>query len=359
MPITRRQTLLLGAALVPALATRRALGADAGELRLFAGQLQGSGHADGAGAQASFFDPRGLARDPRNGDIVVADAANALLRRITPQGVVSTLAGAAEQRSGEDGPAAQARFAGPDAVAVAPDGTIYIADSYANTIRVLRDGLVSTLAGSRGQPGFADGHGGAAQFNHPVGLAVDPRNGDLLIADAYNSTLRRIRGDGSVTTFGGQPGVAEHRDGALAQALFNTPVGIAVAADGTIYVSEYFNHDLRRISPQGRVETLAGSPGEDGDLDGQGAAARLRKPQQICLDTDGSILLAEGGNQKVRRISVEGRVTTLAGSADVNAIQTGALPGALITPYGVAPGPDGSVLVSSGEAILQVWGLAR
>ncbi|MHB1691168.1 MAG: NHL repeat-containing protein [Thiomonas sp.] len=366
MPITRRQTLqwasslLLGASpfasstATPASAAASSPGERAGQLSLFAGQIQLHGHTDGPVGKATFFDPRGLAVDPRNGDIILADAANALIRRITPAGEVSTLAGGAEDRVNKDGPALQARFVGPDALAVALDGTIYIADSYANTIRVLRNGEVSTLAGQVGRQGYADGQGTAAQFNHPVGIAVDPRTGDVLVADAYNNTLRRISPKGRVRTIGGQPGVNDHRDGLLKQALFNTPVGIAVAPDGTIYVSEFFNQDVRKITPQGMVGTLAGNPAKRGDTDGRGVAALFRKPQQLCLDAHGNIILADGGNHKVRRITPAGEVTTLAGQGQLDKVELGPLPGALITPYGVAPGPQGSVLVSSGEAVLRI-----
>lgn len=361
MPISRRQTLQWASSLllgVSPLASRAAAASGeasgAGQLSLFAGQIQLHGHTDGPMGKATFFDPRGLAVDPRNGDIILADAANALIRRITPAGDVSTLAGGAEDRVSKDGPALQARFVGPDALAVAHDGTVYIADSYANTIRVLRHGEVTTLAGQVGRQGYRDGQGTAAQFNHPVGIAVDPRTGDVLVADAYNNTLRRISPKGRVRTIGGQPGVNDHRDGLLKQALFNTPVGIAVAPDGTIYVSEFFNQDVRKISPQGLVSTLAGNPTKRGDTDGRGSAALFRKPQQLCLDEQGNIILADGGNHKVRRITPAGEVTTLAGQGQLDKVELGPLPGALITPYGVAPGPQGSVLVSSGEAVLRI-----
>ncbi len=325
-----------------------------GRLSLWAGDATAHGHRDGARLQATFFDPRGLARDPRDGAIIVADAANALIRRIDAHGMVQTLAGSPEQRSSVDGPAAQARFVGPDAVAIGPDGAVYIADAFANTVRVLRDGVVRTLAGRAGEPGFADGVGARAQFNHPIGVAL--RGGELLVADAYNNTLRAIDRAGRVRTIAGTPGVADHRDGAAAQALFNTPVGLAVAADGTVYVSEYFNHDLRRLAADGMVSTLAGAPGRPGDVDGAGGAARLRKPQQICIEPgSGAIIVADGGNRKVRRVDRAGRVSTLAGQGEqADRFAFGALPGALVTPYGVTSGPDGSVLVSSGEALLRI-----
>ena len=351
MPADRR--LFLQSAALLLMSTRAARAAPPGSLSLWAGEELRHGHADGARTQALFFDPRGLARDPRDGAVIVADAANALIRRIDAAGRVSTLAGAAEQRSSVDGAAALARFVGPDAVAVGADGAVYIADSFANTIRVLRDGVVRTLAGRAGEPGYADGVGAQAQFNHPIGLAL--RGDELWVADAYNHTLRAIDASGRVRTLGGSPGVAEHRDGALRQARFNTPVGLALAADGMLYVSEYFNHDVRRITPAGIVSTLVGSPGAAGDADGVGAAARLRKPQQICVLPDsGDIVVADGGNQKVRRITPAGVVRTLAGQGAQDRFELGALPGALVTPYGVAPAPGGGVLVSAGEALLLI-----
>ncbi len=345
--------LFLSAAALSLLA-RNAHAGGRGRLSLWAGDEHAHGHRDGARLQALFFDPRGLARDPRDGAIVVADAANALIRRIGADGVVHTVAGAAEQRRSVDGPAAQARFVGPDAVAVGPDGVVYIADAFANTIRELRDGVVRTLAGRAGEPGFADGIGVRAQFNHPIGVAL--LGDELWVADAYNNTLRAIDRAGRVRTVAGTPGVADHRDGRAAQALFNTPVGLAVAGDGALYVSEYFNHDLRVLAPDGRVSTLAGAPGQPGDIDGVGSAARLRKPQQICIEpVSGDIIVADGGNHKVRRIDRAGRVRTLAGQgAREDRLLLGALPGALVTPYGVAPGPGASVLVSAGEALLRI-----
>ncbi len=353
MALTRRRFLLLAPALAAAMPVSRARDGS-GTLAVWAGQPMQNGHEDGPGTRAAFFDPRGLARDPHTGDIVVADAANALIRRVNLHGEVTPLAGAATRRTSRDGAAADARFVGPDAVAVGDDGTIFVADSYANTIRVLRDGTVSTLAGRAGEPGYADGRGTAAAFNHPVGLAVDPGSGDLLVADAYNNTLRRIDRDGRVRTIGGAAGVADHRDGPLASALFNTPVGLAVGPDGTIWVSEYFNHDVRRIGIDGMVRTVAGAADAAGDVDGKGAAARFRKPQQICVDADGNVIIADGGNHKVRWMTPDGEVRTLAGQGLLDRFEFGPLPGSLVTPYGVAPGPGGSVIVSSAQALLRI-----
>ena len=331
--------------------------AQTGSLTRWAGDLRQHGHVDARGAAARFFDPRGLCAEP-SGGVLVADAANALVRRIAPDGTVSTLAGVPELRKTVEGPASQAGFVGPDALAVGADGSVYVADSYANTLRVLRNGVVSLLAGADQLPGYADGAGPQARFNHPVGIALDPRSGDLLVADAYNHTIRRVARDGLVSTLAGTPGINEHRDGPVRHALFNTPVGIAVHGDGSIYVSEYFNHDLRRISPHGEVSTVAGLAGQPGDLDGPGPSARLRRPQQIAFDATGVLYIADAGNRQLRALGRDGLLRTLAGRPDAELAAPGPLPAALGTPYGVAPGPGGTIAVSSGQAVLLVRGSA-
>ncbi len=359
MPMRRREFLHLAcsaalAAPTMAQAAPAAAAVGKGSLQLWAGDPRQHGHVDGAGSQARFFDPRGLCTDPRSGDVLVADAANAMVRSITPAGVVSSVAGVAELRKTVEGPVAKAGFVGPDALTVGPDGTLYVSDSYANTLRVVRDGQVTLLAGADQLPGYADGPGPQARFNHPVGITFDTHRGVLLVADSYNHTIRLVGREGHVGTLAGTPGISAHRDGPVSQALFNTPVGIAVAADGSVYVSEYYNHDVRRIDPHGMVSTVAGVPGKPGDVDGPARRALLRRPQQICFDAAGALYIADSGNLKLRRLGRDGVLRSVAGRADGQMAQPGPLPASLGSPYGVAPGPAGSIAVSSGEAVLLV-----
>ena len=356
MPMRRREFLHLAwsAALAAPTVARAAPAATTGSLQLWAGDPRQHGHVDGAGARARFFDPRGLCTDPRSGDVLVADAANAMVRRITPAGVVSSVAGVPELRKTVEGPVAKAGFVGPDALTVGDDGTLYVSDSYANTVRVVRDGQVALLAGADQLPGYADGPGPQARFNHPVGITFDTHRGVLLVADSYNHTIRQVDRDGRVGTLAGTPGISAHRDGPASQALFNTPVGIAVAADGSVYVSEYFNHDVRRIDPRGMVSTVAGIPGKPGDADGPARQAQLRRPQQICFDATGALYIADAGNLQLRRLGPDGVLSRVAGRADGQMARPGPLPASLGSPYGVAPGPAGSIAVSSGEAVLLV-----
>ena len=216
-------------------------------------------HARPLAARAGmpFRDPFGAVADAR-GNVFVADT-NAILR-IGLDGAVTTFAGG--QTGYADGPAGAAAFDTPSALAIDRHGNLYVADTGNNAIRkVAPDGGVSTLAGG-GAPGHLDGARDAARFDAPVGVAVD-RDGIVWVADTYNDRIRRIARDGSVSTLAGSlPG---HRDGAADMAAFDTPSAIAAGPDGALYVADTGNDAIRRIGKDGTVSTLALPPG---DLDG-------------------------------------------------------------------------------------------
>lgn len=324
-----------------------------GTLSVYAGAIGPGMYAPGDFAHARFHDPRGMAVDAR-GNVFVADYVDSVVRRLAPRGEVELVAGQVEQRDPADGPALQARFYSPECVAVAADGVLYVSDSGSETVRRIgRDGMVTTLAGALGVEGYADGPGPRARFNHPVGLGVD-RHGAVFVADAYNATVRRIGPDGAVTTLAGTAGATGWRDGVGPSARFNTPVGLALDAAGNVYVSEYFNHTIRRIAPDRRVSTVAGSPGKAGFADGPAAQSRFRHPQSLAFAPDGSLIVADTGNSRVRRIVPGGEVQTLAGGSDGERVVPGPLPAELHAPYGVAALADGSVLVTGMNAILRI-----
>ena len=196
----------------------------------------------------------------------------------------------------------------PFGVAVAPDGTIYVADAgESNRIRKISpDGNITILAG--GNEGFADGAGVAASFNTPSALALGP-DGNLYVADTGNNRIRKITPDGKVSTVAGN-GSAGYVDGPAAQAQFNGPIGLAVSVKGDIYVADTYNDVIRMITTEGEVTTIAGG-GIPGYADGEQKAALFDTPSGIIVVEDSSLIVADTGNQRLRKLSAEGNVTTL------------------------------------------------
>jgi sugar lactone lactonase YvrE len=272
------------------------------------------GNADGTGSTARFYSASGVALD-NAGNLWVADTYNHTIRRISPSGVVTTVAGSAGNSGSADGTGDAARFNYPVGIALDSAGNIYVADARNSTIRrVTPAGVVTTVAGSAGKTGSADGTGGDARFDTPEGVAVDA-SGTIYIADGGNYTIRKINSLGVVTTFAGVAGTGGSNDGTGSAAQFNAPTGLAVDQSGIIYVADTFNQTIRRITPDGAVTTLAGTPGSIGFSDGTGSVARFAYPQGLTVDAAGNVYVADGGNCTLRKITTGGVVTTVAGTA--------------------------------------------
>lgn len=271
------------------------------------------GWADGPAREASFFRMEGLAVAP-DGTVYVADTENRLLRRISPDGQeVTTLAGQLGVRETIDGRGSEAAFSGPTSVAVAPDGTIYAADSIGHVVRrITPEGEVTTLAGMPNTPGTADGKGQAARFNLVAGVAVDYA-GDIWVADRLNHTLRRVQPDGEVTTMAGVPGRSGYRDGPALEAWLNQPTAVTVAPVGRVVFADTGNHLIRELTPEGEVRTLAGWPGHPGYADGPGERARFLYPRGVAADSQGRVWVADTANHLLRCIRPDGYVSTPAG----------------------------------------------
>lgn len=246
-----------------------------------------------------------------------------------------------------DGAALASRFSDPYGVAIGPRGAIYVADGgEANRIRVVQpDGAVSTLAG--GKEGFVDGLGTAAAFNTPSAIALD-HLGNLYVADTGNHAIRRIAPGGAVTTLAGN-GSPGYADGIGRAAQFNGPVGIAVDDAGIVYVADTYNDRIRRIAPDGTVTTLAGT-GKPNLFDGPGTAAAFDTPSALAVDHDGNLYIADTGNNAVRRLRPDGTVDTLALPPEAERRP------ALRRPVGLAVTRDGYlyIVASAGGRILQM-----
>ena len=251
-----------------------------------------AGYVDGTGAAVQFNNPFGVTVD-MSGTIYVADTYNHRIRKVTPAGVVTTLAGSTIGYA--DGTGAAAQFNAPFSVAVNSAGVVYVADLNNNRIRkVTPAGVVTTLAGST--IGYADGTGAAAQFNNPHSVAVDS-TGTVYVADTHNHRIRKVTPAGVVTTLAGS--TQGYVDGTGAAAQFYYPYFVAVDSSGAVYVSDTNNHRIRKVTPAGVVTTLAGST--PGFTDATGTGARFYNPYGITVNSSG-ILYVVDGNQRVRQI---------------------------------------------------------
>jgi sugar lactone lactonase YvrE len=276
-----------------------------------AGSAGASGTNDGANNAARFFFPYGIAVDAQT-NLYVADTYNHTIRKITPSGtnwVVSTLAGTPGSHGTGDGPGYSAGFFNPYGVAVDSLGNVFVADTYNHTVRMLvpmgTNCSVSTLAGSAGTLGIADGSNSVARFQFPCGVAAGPGT-NVYVADTYNSTIRRITPSGTnwvVTTLAGFAEFNGFADATNSSALFNFPFGVAVDSATNLYVVDTDNDAIRQLTAFGTnwvATTIAGSVTATGTNDGAGSAALFSAPQGLAVDAAGKLYVADTFNNTIR-----------------------------------------------------------
>ncbi|MDB5187287.1 MAG: hypothetical protein JWM07_759 [Candidatus Saccharibacteria bacterium] len=267
---------------------------------------------DGTGSGVGFGYVYGSAVDSI-GTVYVADADCMSIRKVTSSGVTTVFAGSLGSSGSTNGTGASARFNFPTYITIDASGVLYVSDKGNHKIRKITPaGVVTTLAGS-GVAGFADGTGAAAQFNNPAGIAVDS-SGNVYVADTTNARIRKITPAGVVTTLAGN-GTVGFADGTGANARFSSVYAsdVAVNSSGMLYVADTGNNRIRQITPSGTVTTLAGN-GTYGYVDGAGSVAQFRGPQGIAVDSTGGIYVGDSGNNRIRYITPSGTVTTLAGN---------------------------------------------
>jgi sugar lactone lactonase YvrE len=317
---------------------REALLSLATEVRTLAGSEE-PGMVDGIGSMAKFNHPSGIALD-YGGNLYVSDHANHIIRKITPAGVVSTFAGTGVAGYA-DGHRSAARFNNPYGLAIDQDGSLYVGDVANHKIRkIAADGQVTTFAGSK--KGFSDRPGKLAMFDHPYGVAVDAQK-NIYVADSYNNKIRKITHDGIVSTIAGN-GNDGFIDGPPQQAEFYVPIGIVVDAQGNIFVGDEGNSSIRKISASGYVTTLAGN-GRYSFSDGVGKNAAFNAPGAIAMDAKGNLFVADYLNNCIRKVTPDGTVSKVAGSRKKGFADGKASDAQFHYPFGIAVNTAGVIYV--------------
>lgn len=289
----------------------------------------GHGTNDGTGAAAEFFFPGGAVADG-SGNLFVADTYNHCIRQIViSTGVVSVFVGTPGSPGMADGTGVAASFRYPVGLAFDNGGNLYVVDSGNHTIRkVTTAGVVTTFAGSAGNPGDNNGPGTAGQFKNPQGIAYDVTRNSLYVADTGNHLLRAIGASSAiVTTVAGFANIPGSSDGNIG--LLRSPTGVAVS-NNFIYIVDSGNHTIRRFDFLFGLSTVAGVAGKSGFVNAPGGNARFNQPQGICVDSTGNLYVADLQNGCIRRIGTNGAVTTLG-------------PTTLSYPRGVCPDGSGGV----------------
>ncbi|MFK8905631.1 RICIN domain-containing protein [Streptomyces sp. YS-3] len=291
--------------------------------------------------EAQLNRPYGIALDA-NGTLYLSDFYNNRVRRITTDGRISTVAGTGQAAfKGDGGPAVSAQLNYPREVVVDSTGTLYIADTNNHRIRkVTADGTISTVAGT-GTAGFAGDGGPAtgARLNLPVGLALNSA-GELHISEYYNNRIRKVATDGTINTVAGTGQAGFKGDGGpAAVAQLRNPHGLAVDDADNIYIADYANHRIRKIDPDGGISTVAGTgtAGFSGD-DGPAVSAKLNGPVGVAVDSTGTLYISDYSNHRVRKVTADGTISTVAGTGNAGFGGDDGLPASaqLNYPFGLA-----------------------
>jgi mucin-19 len=313
-----------------------------GVVATVAGQTT-AGFSDATGTNAMFSGAYGICIDSSN-NLYVADRGNNIVRRVTLAGVVSTIAGSTLASGFSDATGTNARFNGLFDVKVDASNIIYATESLGNRVRrVTTTGVVTTLAGS-GTATYSDGVGTNAWFNGPSGLVIDSI-GNMYVSDQQGHRIRRIELAGvSVSSYAGS-GTATFTDGNGVFAGLNNPSGICMDANRTMYVADFNNHRIRRITASGDVSVLAGS-GVAGYADGLGTNARFNQPNALCLDSSGNLYVTDQSNHVIRRITPTGLVSTFAGNGVAGFSDATGTNAQFNSPYGVCIDSTGILYVT-------------
>nr|WP_227805415.1 hypothetical protein [Algibacter lectus] len=287
---------------------------------------------------ATFNRPTGMATDAA-GNIYVTEYGNHTVRKITPAGLVSTLVGGFNGFA--DGTGTDAKLFRPTDIIMGVDGFLYVADSWNNRIRkVSLAGVVTTFAG--GSSGFVDGMGTAAKFNKPSGLTTDA-DGNIYVADLENQSIRKITTAGVVSTLAG--GTEGYNNGTGSSAQFKDPRAIVLSNNNELMVTDQFGRTVRKVTLAGVVTVFAGN-GVSGSSDGVGTSSSFGVPNGITIDNDGNLLVSDRSEHNIRKITPNAEVTTIAGTRSSGSNDGVASQATFYNPAGMLVTADGTIYIA-------------
>jgi uncharacterized protein (TIGR03437 family) len=301
----------------------------------FAGSTEGD--QDGLGAAAKFNNLKSLTLD-NQGNLIVAD--DTKIRKVSLTGLVTTIAGSAN--GAEEGTALSVLLGNVKGIVMSPTGTMFFSDDLNQKMKTINSsGFVSTYAGAGNFTGFLDGNRPNAKFNNPSGLAIDG-NGNLYVADRSNDRIRKISGN-NVTTFAGN-GNSTYEDGQGISASFTIPEDLTIDSSGNLYVADF--NRIRKITPNGFVSTLAGSGNFSGFADGPGNTAIFGRVRHIVVDAQNNLFVTD--NNRIRKISSTGIVTTIAGNSSADFVDGNATTARFDALRGIIVDASGNLYVADG-----------
>lgn len=327
---------------------------------------KGYGGDGGPATAAKLNQPYGVNVDS-GGNVYIADYGNSRIRKITTDGIINTVAGIGtglgsnSGYSGDGGPATAAQLAGPMAVAIDRSGNLYIADFGNNKVRKITPaGIISTIAGTGSRDYGGDGGLATAAMLNPSGIAIDTAS-NLYIADQANNRIRKITTDGVITTVAGNGTYGGNGDGGLATAAqLGHPYGVAIDSASNLYIADYGNCRIRKVTPAGVISTVVGngSKGYSGD-GGSATAAQISNPYAVAVDSAGSIYIADNENRRIRKVTSDGVIRTVAGTGSSGKRlygDDGPATEATLFPYGVFIDSENNLLIADvgGMAIRKV-----
>lgn len=282
-----------------------------------------NGYTDGPASSSQFYAPEGVAVD-KSGNVFIADTNNHVIRKIDTSGSVSTFA---------------IGVGLPEGITIDAAGAMFVSDAFHNRfLQITQQGSAIIYAGS----GSGIGGGDNITPNNPEGLAVDSTSGAIFVADAVNGTIDRVGTNGIVEVFAGTINSSGSVDGNGMNALFQLPSDVAIDKSGNVYVTDYGNSTIRKISPSADVTTVAGMAGAIGDIDANGSAAEFGQPSGIAIDTEGNLYIADPGNFAIRKVDPALNVTTVFSKLTLSN-------GQLLAPNRIAVGADGALYVTDNQ----------